>query len=160
MALLCDYFTADSQDDAALTIDWIGGPSQPPLPPKGLRWRVAIEGLATVHAPDIDPVVMMSALEHLLVGGSLDDLVTENAHRQVVSSPGGERMVFKLSDRLVSALSESDPDRLRTVSVPWSQTEEFGGLGDLEVLTNLLRELAALARQVQTSGGLYCWMCP
>jgi hypothetical protein len=44
--------------------------------------------------------------------------------------------------------------------VPWSQTEEFFGRGDPQILAGLLHELAELARRARHRGErLYCWVC-
>jgi len=46
------------------------------------------------------------------------------------------------------------------VAVPWSQTEEFFGRGDPQILTGLLHELAELARRARTKDErIYCWVC-
>jgi hypothetical protein len=45
------------------------------------------------------------------------------------------------------------------VAAPWSQSEEFYGGGDAELLAQFLSALAELARQAFATGGhLYCWV--
>jgi hypothetical protein len=68
--------------------------------------------------------------------------------------------VLALTDGLVHALAQADGERLASVAVPWSQTEEFWGAGDPGALTGLLQELSGLARQAQARGeAVYCWVC-
>jgi hypothetical protein len=69
MALLCQYFVADSDAAAAVTIDWVGGPGNPPEA-KSLFRRSRPEAISTVAAPGIEPMVMMSTLGNLLRGQS------------------------------------------------------------------------------------------
>jgi hypothetical protein len=46
------------------------------------------------------------------------------------------------------------------VAAPWSETEEFRGQGNPEILAEFLLELADLARQANRRGErLYCWIC-
>ena len=45
------------------------------------------------------------------------------------------------------------------VAEPWSQAEEFYGVGDPAPLAGFLSALADLARQaIATGGHLYCWV--
>ena len=159
MGLLCDYFLAQSDDQAAATIDWVGGPSDPPSK-RGLLRKTKVEGHPTVSMNGIEPAVMMSTLEHLLTGAAVDSLISQNARRQVAGSDGGERLVMALSPSLQDALAAADESSLRHIAQPWSETEEFFGQGDPVVLGECLLELAALARQgLNTGEHLYCWIC-
>ena len=48
----------------------------------------------------------------------------------------------------------------RDIAGPWSQTEEFFGQGDPDILTGALGQLAELARRANaTNRRLYCWVC-
>jgi hypothetical protein len=159
MGLLCDYFLAQSDDQAAATIDWVGGPSDPPAK-RGLLRKTKVEGRPTVSMNGIEPAVMMSTLEHLLTGASVDELISQNARRQVADRHGGERLVMALSPSLQDVLAVADESSLRRVAQPWSQTEEFFGQADPAILGECLLELAALARQALNTGEhLYCWLC-
>lgn len=159
MGLLCDYFLAQSDDQAAATIDWVGGPSDPPSK-RGLLRKTRVEGYPTVSMNGIEPAVMMSTLEHLLTGAAVDTLISQNARRQLADRDGGERLVMAVSPSLRDALAAADESSLRRVAQPWSETEEFFGQGDPVVLGECLLELAALARQgLNTGGHLYCWIC-
>jgi hypothetical protein len=78
--LLCDYFLAESDERAATTIDWVGGPSHPPAK-SGLLRKSTMEGRPTVSMNGVEPAVMMSTLEHLLTGAAVDELISQNARR-------------------------------------------------------------------------------
>lgn len=171
MGVLFDYFAAPSAASAAETIDWIGGPSRPPTAAPGARrglfGRRSTISDAVPQAPyrtlsdtGIDPVVQAGTLEKLLTGRSFDEILAANAGAQVAVRDGGQRLVLKVSDDLVDALSTATADSLANVAEPWSQTEEFWGAGDPEVLAGFLSELAALARHARGEGqNLYCWTC-
>jgi hypothetical protein len=73
MGLLSDYFLAESDSRAAATIDWVGGPSHPPVK-RGLLRKSTTEGRSTVSMNGVEPAVMMSTLEHFLTGASVDEL--------------------------------------------------------------------------------------
>jgi hypothetical protein len=65
-----------------------------------------------------------------------------------------------LTDELRAALADAGDEQLASVAVPWSQTEEFRGQGDPQVLTRLLHELAELARRARSRNEhMYCWAC-
>ena len=176
MGLLCDYFVAGSDDEAAATIDWSGGPGAGPPETsepvrRGLfrrRSTTAPDGndagttvaLPTVDGKGIDPVVQMGTLEAQLTGRSYDDVIEDDPGGRIVAErDGGERLVLRLNDALVQALSESSEDRLAEAAEPWSETEEFWGQGDAQVLTAFLVELARLALHARTAGQhMYCWV--
>lgn len=68
--------------------------------------------------------------------------------------------MLTLTDSLTSALAEVSPERLAEVAAPWSRTEEFWGMGEPDMLTEFLRDLAGLAGRAQASSQrLYCWVC-
>lgn len=171
VGVLFDYFAAPGAAAAAETIDWVGGPSRPPntTPPvrRGLFGRrpnasdaVPQAAYRTLNDTGIDPVVQAGTLENLLTGRSFDEILTANAGAQVAVRDGGQRLVLKVSDGLVDALSAATADSLADVAEPWSHTEEFWGAGDPEELAGFLTELAALARHARGEGqSVYCWTC-
>jgi len=163
MSLICDYFVAGSDEEAAATAGWPGGPGTPPAGRRGLFRRAAETGgapLPTEALPGLDPVVMLGTLEALLTGGSADDLVAANADAQV-NEEAAAVLVFRLSDTLTGALAGAPAERLRQVADPWSRTEELAGDGDPAVLAEALQRLAQLAQQARSTGGrLYCWTSP
>lgn len=152
MALLCDYFAAASDEEAAETIDWVGGPSQPPEGGSHPHRVISLTG--------IDPTVMMGSLEELLTGRSLiDEIIKDPTRKPVAVREGGERLVIPLGPRMDEALASASDERLKELAIPWSQTEEFWGQGDPEILTPLLLELAGMAREAAGEGKhLYCWL--
>jgi hypothetical protein len=161
MGLLCDYFVAPSDDEAAATVDWVGGPSRPPEPQRRLfRRQPKVEGLPTVPLPGIDPAVMMGTLESLLTGRAYDDVVHDPSGHQVAIRRGGERLVWALTESLQAALIDADGTRLREVALEWVQTEEFLGQGDPMIAERGLSALADLVRASRSKGSrLYCWLC-
>jgi hypothetical protein len=163
MGLLCDYFIANSDEEAARTATWPGGPSRPSAPSSGWFRKKTGEppaALPTVALEGLEPVVTMATLESLVAGGDVDELVDANADAQV-NDPRHEVTVFRLSGALTDALAAASPDRLRAVAEPWSRTEELAGTTDPGGLAVSLAELAELAKQARSSGGdLYCWMAP
>src|SRR6266702_3440886 len=89
MGLLCDYFTAASDAQAEETIDWIGGPADPPQSSGDLRGsQVAVR--PTVSLKGIEPTTWMGKLEEILTGRSFDDILHDPTGRVVASRDGGE----------------------------------------------------------------------
>jgi hypothetical protein len=112
-----------------------------------------------VALPGVEPAVMMSTSENLMTGRPVAELIPENARREVAARNGGEAIALRLSDGLVDGLADSDEAHLRDVAVPWSETEEFFGQGDPEVLAQGVSELPGLARAAQGTGHhLYRWI--
>ncbi|WP_334613759.1 hypothetical protein [Micromonospora sp. CPCC 205556] len=179
VGVLYDYFATASDDHAAATIDLKGGPGgAEPLSPElqaairagdheamhrlmRPRVRFSEHGLHVLSVKGIDPVVQMGTLEELLTGVSTDVIFARpRSGLDVAVRDEGERLVLSLTDELQQALVEQAPGRLDAVAVPWSQTEEFWGHGDPEVLAEFLRELSQLAHQARDRDHrLYCWVC-
>jgi hypothetical protein len=146
MGILCDYFIAAGDEEAARTASWVGGPADP------------AGALPTIDLKGLDPVVPMASLESMISGGDLDELVAANAGA-MISDPQSETVwVFRLSDALTGALAGASSARLGEVAEPWSRTEELAG-SDAGSLAMALDGLAGLARQARSDGGrLYCWV--
>ncbi len=171
VGVLFDYFAAPSAGAAADTIDWVGGPGRPPITTpsarRGLFGRrsnapdaVPQAAYRTLSDTGIDPVVQAGTLENLLTGRAFDEILAANAGAQVAVRDGGQRLVMKVSDGLVDALSTATADSLANVAEPWSHTEEFWDAGNPEELAGFLSELAALARHARGEGqSVYCWTC-
>ncbi|MFL6097902.1 MAG: hypothetical protein ACJ71Y_20820 [Blastococcus sp.] len=146
MGILCDYFIAGGDEEAALTATWLGGPSASP------------DALPTIDLKGLDPIVPMASLESMIAGGDLGELVAANAGA-MVNEAQGEVWVYRLSQTLTAALAGASPDRLREVAEPWSRTEELAGWWDTRELAEVLGELADLAKRARSDGGrLYCWV--
>lgn len=161
MGLLCEYFEARSDAEAAATIDWVGGPAQPEAKRSLLRrTKSSTPGFEVVDLGGVEPTVQMGTLEEILTGRSFEDILDDTDDAIVADRDGGERLVVRLTPGLQVALATATDSRLREAAVPWSETEEFGGLGDPEDLAEGLTELAALARRASANGSrLYCWVC-
>jgi hypothetical protein len=163
MGLTCDYFVAASDDEAARTATWTGGPGAPSAGKAGWFRKKASAPVAqpmpTVELPGMDPVVTMATLEELLAAGVVDELLAANADAQV-SDPRQDVMVFRVSGALTDGLARASASRLREVAVPWSQTDELSGADPRDVADGLLR-LSALAQEARNTGrSLYCWTAP
>ncbi|WBB74321.1 hypothetical protein O7602_01800 [Micromonospora sp. WMMD1128] len=150
VGILCDYFSAPSDEAAAAVADVLGGPR-----------AAADPGFDVVELKGIEPAVRLGTLEALLT--NLDyDAVTRNPRqgKAVAVRDDGEVLVISLTDELRAALADAPESRLREVARPWSETEEFWGQGDQSVLAEVLIELAGLARRATTRDErLYCWVC-
>jgi hypothetical protein len=145
MGNLYDYFAAADDEAAASAFDLVGGPSA--------------GGFDTVGLKGIEPVVQMGTLEELLTGRPYDEIIQDPrqggdiCHRE----DDGEHGVLSLTDSLAAALADADRQRLAEVAEPWSETEEFWGDADPDILTDVLWELAELARRARDRGHrLYC----
>lgn len=181
MGVICEYFAASSDEAAAATIDRVGGPGSQkvvttpdPVPAKrGLFSRKgpspkpqmtideSLPIFDTLSVKGIDPLVQLGTLEELLTGRPYDEVIEDpRSGKDLASANGGERLVLTITDALAAALTQASDERLSEVAVPWSQTEEFWGQADPEVLAGFLREFAGLARRAQGAGQrLYCWLC-
>jgi hypothetical protein len=167
MGVMFGYFSAVGDQAAASAIALPGGPgAPPPRPQRG--WRrgrqanaPAVVPFDTVSVRGIDPLVQLGTLEALLTGSGYDQIVTGARAGQVLATQGGgERLVVTLTDELQTALADADDARLASVAVPWSQTDEFFGQGDPQILAGLLHELAELARRARSRHErVYCWIC-
>lgn len=155
MGVLFDYFSAASDQAAAGAISLAGGPGAPAAgAPAGASFD-------TVPVKGIDPLVQLGTLEELLTGREYEQIVAgPRAGHVLATHDGGERLVVTLTDELQAALAAADDAQLASIAVPWSQTEEFFGQGDPQILTGLLHELAALAQRARAKEErLYCWVC-
>jgi hypothetical protein len=161
VGVLCDYFTAPSDEAAAATIDWDGGPSRPDLQKRGvLRRSKGPEPLPTVEFGGVEPTVQMGTLDEILTGTPFGEVLADPTAAIIAERDGGERLVVRLSTRLQAALAVADADRLKDAAVPWAATAEFFGLGDPEELGDRLVELSALARSAERRAQrMYCWLC-
>lgn len=168
MGVLFDYFSAASDEVAASTIDLVGGPGAPlagsPQPGMANVRRTEASGGAwfdTVPTKGIDPVIQLGTLEALLTSRDYDQIVAgPRAGKSLAIRDGGERVVVILTDELQNALAAADDAQFASIAVLWSQTEEFWGRGDPQMLEGLLNELAELARRARSRDERpYCWIC-
>lgn len=160
MGLLCDYFTAGSDAEAAATLDWIGGPSKPPAK-KGLFSRKSGEGHPTLPLKGLEPTMWMGKLEELLTGRTFDEILDDPSGKIVASRDGGERLVLPITENLQQALGDLPDERLEEIGLQWATADEYYGTGgDPAVLGSALRDLRDLVRSGRLrSEKLYCWVC-
>jgi len=159
MGVLFDYFVAPDDSTAGAVIDWPGGPASG-VPKKGLFGK-PVPGLAAIQDTGVEPVVTLGMLEEMLTGRTFDEQLADDQSRPIVATrDGGERLVVRIGDDLVSSLAGAPPDRLRELAQPWSQIEEFWGPGDPVYLQEFLHRLQGMAVQAEAAKrGLYCWVC-
>lgn len=158
MGVLLTYFPAASDELAAATIDWVGGPQ---AGPKKRAFRKQEPGLLGVDGRGVDPVVELGMFEELLTGNTFDAQLVDPLSRPVVAvRDNGERLVLRIDDRFIEKLASVDPARIQELVVPWSEIEEFSGQASVSGLTELLMRLRGLSQHVVDSGGhAYCWIC-
>lgn len=150
MSLLCDYFAAESDADAALTIHWDGGPSRPNEGQH--RYEVLALG-------GIEPVVLMGQLEGLLTNRSVMEVLEDPGHDPVAHRDGGERLVIPIGVRLEEALASLETARISEVAAAWAQVEEFWGQVGPTDLIGALSQLVGLAQVARAQDQhIYCWM--
>lgn len=152
VGILCDYFLAESDEEAAWTID--RGPNTAEVR-DGWLLR-GLEPVTPVSVPGLEPVDMLASLEFLMTGQAVGSVLVVDS-----SSGGGrraERWVFRVSREVHVALADADDASLGDVAVSWSATAEMRR-GSVEVLTGVLVRLAELARcGRETETDMYCWM--
>lgn len=142
--MLITYFIAATDEEAARTLEWVGGPADPD---EG-------EALPAVDA-DFEPSVQLGGLFELLVG----EEAAEFEDDLIAMGDDGERTVTRLDDEARDLLAETSREDLDRVAPQWAGIEEFFGLADADGLADQADRLAALARQALAEGrGLYCWI--
>jgi len=168
MSVLFCYFSAASDEDAARAINLPDGPGRPTSdqPPRrgwkpGRRTTTAVPEFDSVLSGGFDPVVQMGTLEAQLTGRDYEAVTTGPRSGHIVASAdGGQRLVIAVTDELRDTLAAASDDVLRSAAGPWSQTDEFFGGGDPDILVGSLHELAELARRASnTNHRIYCWVC-
>ena len=96
MGLLCDYFTAASNAQAAETIDWIGGPANPPRP-SGLARSSRLAARPAVSLPEMGDGRIIVSFGHELDDGTL--LPRPHVHSVVMlGGVDGVRRALRPSD--------------------------------------------------------------
>ncbi len=169
MGTITDYFLADSDESAAATLGWSGGPAGSPAPPKRKgRFRRSQPGTPIQGGPSagtsvlagngIEPVVMMATLEAQLTGTLAEQIIVDRPAAVIASGPDGLPLIVRLSQTLLAALISASEPETQAAAQPWSETEEFGSFDDPDLLAEFITELSALARQARDRGvSVYCW---
>lgn len=154
MALLCEYFAASSDQDAALTIGWDGGPSRPSDGDQDGN-----QGYEVLALGGIEPVVLMGQLEARLTNRSLMEILRDPGRGPVANLDGGARLIIPIRERLFEALMSLEESRIPDVAAAWAQAEEFRGQVGPGDLVDALSHLVALTQQAHArSQHVYCWM--
>lgn len=98
--------------------------------------------------------------ECLFSGGSFEELAEAGEPRIVAGEDNGGCVVFAFSARLVDALAEAEPSRLREVAMAWArQRAEDGEAIASDVAGEIVGSLGSLVRGTEEHGhGLYCWV--
>lgn len=144
MGNLYDYFSAPDDQTAAATLE--GSPDP--------------ERFDVMSAGGIDPAVQLGTLESLLRAVPYEQVMASRGQGMLVSDPNSDsNWVIRLTDTLRDALAAATPGQLAEVAVPWSQTDEFWGRGDADLLASVLGDFAGLAQRARARGDhLYCWV--
>ncbi|MEV6899784.1 hypothetical protein [Amycolatopsis sp. NPDC051372] len=143
--MLYDYFTANSDKEAATALEAPGGPA-------ALFPTAAFKG--------IDPFMQVPRAEAFLTGITEEAAADNPRAMKLVAEVGGsEATVVTLTDEFRDALAATDETRRRELAEFWSHAEDLGGEATAEDLLAVVDELAALAKQAKpTNGRLYCWV--
>jgi hypothetical protein len=157
MGVLYRYFSASTDAEAARAISFPGGPARPPqseVSPRDRQLRrratAALPESGTALTGRLDPVVQMWTLEAHLTGRHYNAITAGPRPRHMVASAdGGQPFVMALTDELKDAVVSADQDQLRSAAGPWSQTEEFFGQGDPDVLTGRTARTCGASRPRQ-----------
>lgn len=155
MSLLLTYFPAASDELAAATIDWPGGPQ---AGPKKRAFRRQEPGFPSVDGRGVEPVVDLGLFEGMLTGKSFDAQMADPHSRPIVADRDGV-LVIRIGDEFMGQLAAAEDQRLVELAVPWSQIEEFHGQASVPGLSDLLLRLKGLAKHtVETGEHAYCWL--
>src|SRR4051794_3457437 len=116
MGILCDYFSAPSDEAAVAMLKVPGGPSAAPAP-----------GPPVLELKNIEPVVTLQTLEELLTGRSTEDVTGNPRQGNMLQFDPDGAAVVSVTAELQQALAAGDADTLRSVAQRWAETEELAG---------------------------------
>jgi hypothetical protein len=141
--VMCDYFSAASDEVAVGVLDAPGGPDASVFDVLSLK--------------DVDPVVVMPRLEGILTDCTYDEACARPRSGQLLSDPEAEgAFVISVSDTLRDALATASDDQLGVAAGPFAAVEELGFTHTKTL--ELLNRLSGLARRaVAEERRLYCW---
>jgi hypothetical protein len=158
MGLLIDYFVADSDADAAKTIDWPGGPRE-----GSGRWQDRLRGrrggYPVISEKLIEPVVVLGSLEELLTGRAFEAQLADPESRPLIALRNeGERLVFRIGEFLVTALRGAAERDVLSLADDWSEIEELSNSYPAEDLKLFLRDFKVMCDAVEPHQAVYCWV--
>jgi hypothetical protein len=141
--VMCDYFSAASDEAAVGVLDEPGGPDPSVFDVLPLK--------------DIDPVVVMARLEGILTDCTYDEARARPRSGQLLSDPEAEAaFVISVSDTLRDALAAASGKRLDLAAGPFAAVEELRFTPTKT--SELLHRLSGLARRAAAENRrLYCW---
>lgn len=95
MRLPCDCFAAPTDDIAASTIDWVGGPSWPGKRPRQgiVRRGPWPERFRAIDMNGVEPTIQMATLEAILTGRSIAGILDETTQDSAVVDLSGRPAV-------------------------------------------------------------------
>jgi hypothetical protein len=147
MGILCDYFSAPSDEAAVAMLAVPGGPAVAPAP-----------GPPLLELKGLEPMVNLQTLEELLTGRSAEDVTRNPRQGHILALDPDGPAIVSVTSELQQALGTSDADTLRAVAQRWAETDELAG-SDPDILTDVLLRLAQLAHDATVRGhALYCWL--
>ncbi len=141
--VMCEYFSAASDEAAVGILDDPGGPDPSVFDVLPLK--------------DIDPVVVMARLEGILTDCTYDEARARPRSGQLLSDPEAEAaFVISVSDTLRDALATASGKRLDLAAGPFAAVEELRFTPTKT--SELLHRLSGLARRAAAENRrLYCW---
>ncbi|MEV6507478.1 hypothetical protein AB0M61_15290 [Streptomyces sp. NPDC051642] len=141
--VMCDYFSAASDEAAVGVLDAPGGPDPSVFDVLSLK--------------GVDPVVVMARLEGILTDCTYDEARARPRSGQLLSNPEAEAsFVISVSDTLRDALATASDKRLALVAGPFAAVEELRFTPTKTSET--LHRLSGLARRAAVENRrLYCW---
>ncbi|WP_327398982.1 hypothetical protein OG194_01660 [Streptomyces sp. NBC_01288] len=141
--VMCDYFSAASDEAAVGVLDGPGGPDPSVFDVLSLK--------------GIDPVVVMARLEGILTDCTYDEAPARPRSGQLLSDPEAEAaVVISVSDTLRDALATASDKRLELAAGPFAAVEELRFTPTKTA--ELLHRLSGLARRASAENRrLYCW---
>ncbi|MGN5392434.1 hypothetical protein [Streptomyces sp. JL7001] len=143
MSIIVKFFVAPDDTSAGLALKT--GPGR------------AFESLAFGN---FDPEEAVVEWECLLAGGSFEELVEAGEPRIVAGQDNDGCVVFAISTRLTTALTDAGHSRLRDVAAPWAQLRaEDGEVIDTEIADGIVGDLAALVTSARRQNqSVCCWV--
>ncbi|MFC9948963.1 MULTISPECIES: hypothetical protein [Streptomyces] len=109
---------------------------------------------------NFDPEEAVIEWECLLAGDSFEELVEAGEPRIVAGQDNDGCVIFAISPRLSTALTDATHSRLSDVAASWTQLRaEDGEVIDTEIADAIVGDLAALVSSARRQNqSVYCWV--
>ncbi|MGW8886255.1 hypothetical protein [Streptomyces sp. NPDC055749] len=143
MSIIVKFFVAP--DDASACLVLQTGPGR---------------AFETLSFGNFDPEEAVVEWECLLAGGSFEKLVDAGEPRIVAGQDSDGCVIFAISPRLSTALTDATHSRLSDVAASWTQLRaEDGEVIDTEIAAAIVGDLAALVSSARRQNqSVYCWV--